>query len=121
MLTARIKASISFILNISKTEKSKIKLVPSSKYVVSAVAKQVKKTIVLPESMDARVMEAAHKVLEEGRVDVNIAPGKRTGAYSSGVIDSHPFILLNYSNTLDDVFTLAHEAGHQILKMLFPK
>ena len=35
-------------------------------------AKQVKKTIVLPESMDARVMEAAHKVLKEGIADIII-------------------------------------------------
>ena len=40
--------------------------------------------------------------------------GKRTGAYSSGVCNFHPFILLNYSNTLSDVFTVAHEAGHSI-------
>ena len=59
----------------------------------------------------------AHTVLEEGRVDVEIKDGKRTGAYSTGTYEEGPFILLNYNNTLDDVFTLAHEAGHSIHTM----
>ena len=66
------------------------------------------------ECMDPDFKEKAHKVLEDGRVDVNIAPGKRTGAYSTGTYHEGPFILLNFNNTLDDVFTLAHEAGHSI-------
>lgn len=56
----------------------------------------------------------AHTALEEGYVDVYEKDGKRTGAYSSSVTDFHPFILLNYNNALDDVFTVAHEAGHSI-------
>ena len=56
----------------------------------------------------------AHEALKDGFVDVYEQEGKRTGAYSSSMTDSHPFILLNYSNTLDDVFTVAHEAGHSI-------
>lgn len=56
----------------------------------------------------------AHEALKEGYVDVMPTDGKRTGAYSSGVTDTHPFILLNYTNSLDDVFTVAHEAGHSI-------
>ena len=40
--------------------------------------------------------------------------GKRNGAYSSGTYDSKPFILLNYHDTLDDVFTIAHEMGHSM-------
>ena len=59
----------------------------------------------------------AHEALKDGFVDVYEQDGKRTGAYSSGVMDSHPYILLNYSNTLDDVFTVAHEAGHSIHSM----
>ena len=43
--------------------------------------------------------------------------GKRSGAYSSSQANLHPYILLNYSNTLDDVFTVAHEAGHSIHSM----
>lgn len=61
--------------------------------------------------------DLAHEALKDGFVDVYEQEGKRTGAYSSGVINSHPYILLNYSNTLDDVFTVAHEAGHSIHTM----
>jgi len=59
----------------------------------------------------------AHEVLKEGFVDVLEQEGKRTGAYSSSMPDLHPFILLNFSNTLEDVFTVAHEAGHSIHSM----
>lgn len=61
--------------------------------------------------------EKAHEVLREGFVDVYEQDGKRSGAYSSSVSNTHPFILLNYDNTLDDVFTVAHEAGHSIHSM----
>ncbi|MCK5787014.1 MAG: oligoendopeptidase F [Candidatus Sabulitectum sp.] len=40
--------------------------------------------------------------------------GKRSGAYSGGCFDSPPYMLLNFSGTLDSVFTLAHEAGHSM-------
>lgn len=39
---------------------------------------------------------------------------KRSGAYSSGCYDSHPYVLMNYNGTLRDVFTLAHELGHSM-------
>jgi oligoendopeptidase F len=45
-------------------------------------------------------------------VDVYETPNKRSGAYSWGAYDTNPFILLNYQDTLRDVFTLAHELGH---------
>jgi len=50
--------------------------------------------------------------IEDGFVDAYPQDGKRTGAYSSGFYGFHPFILLNHNETLDSVFTLAHEAGH---------
>lgn len=62
----------------------------------------------------ADFQDKAREVLKDGFVDVFEAEGKRTGAYSSSVADTHPFILLNYSKTLDDVFTVAHEAGHSM-------
>jgi len=61
--------------------------------------------------------EKAKDVLKDGFVDVFEQPGKRTGAYSSSMPNLHPFILLNYSKTLGDVFTVAHEAGHSIHSM----
>lgn len=59
-------------------------------------------------------IEKAHEVTKEGYVDVYAQPGKRTGAYSTGGSGVHPFILLNFNGTLDDVFTLAHESGHSV-------
>lgn len=52
--------------------------------------------------------------LESRWVDVYENRGKRSGAYSWGTYDSEPFILLNYQDTLDNVFTLAHELGHSL-------
>jgi oligoendopeptidase F len=47
-------------------------------------------------------------------VDVYENIGKRSGAYSSGAYGTQPFVLLNYQDTLDDMFTLAHELGHSM-------
>ncbi|MDD6274377.1 MAG: oligoendopeptidase F family protein, partial [Clostridiaceae bacterium] len=45
-------------------------------------------------------------------IDVYENHGKTTGAFSCGVYGVHPYVLLNYTDTLDDAFTLAHELGH---------
>jgi len=58
--------------------------------------------------------DKAREVLKDGFVDVFEQSGKRTGAYSSSMPDTHPYILLNYSKNLEDVFTVAHEAGHSM-------
>ncbi|MEW6696316.1 MAG: oligoendopeptidase F [Bacillota bacterium] len=50
--------------------------------------------------------------LENGWVDVYENKGKTSGAYSTGAYGHHPYILLNFNGTMNDVFTLAHEAGH---------
>ncbi|MBR2381164.1 MAG: oligoendopeptidase F [Clostridia bacterium] len=53
-------------------------------------------------------------LLEKGWVDVYPSRGKRGGAFSAGTPVTEPYILLNYTDTLDDVSTLAHEAGHSM-------
>ena len=57
------------------------------------------------------------KILKEGFdnrwIDVYHNVGKRGGAYSAGA-QVHPYVLLNYAGTLDNVFTLAHEMGHAL-------
>ena len=57
------------------------------------------------------------KILKEGFdnrwIDVYENAGKRSGAYSAGT-PVHPFVLLNYTGTLDSQFTLAHEMGHAL-------
>jgi len=50
----------------------------------------------------------------EGWVDVYENKGKTSGAYSFGAYDSKPYILMNYTSKLKDVFTLAHEMGHSM-------
>ena len=49
---------------------------------------------------------------ETGWVDVYENKGKRTGAFSWGAYGTHPYVFLNFSGTLDDVFTIIHEMGH---------
>lgn len=52
--------------------------------------------------------------LSQGWVDVYENKGKTSGAYSFGCYDSYPYILMNYTDTLKDVFTLVHEMGHSM-------
>ncbi len=49
---------------------------------------------------------------QDGWIDVYESKGKRSGAYSWATFGAHPYILLNYDSTLDDMFTVAHELGH---------
>jgi oligoendopeptidase F len=51
-------------------------------------------------------------------IDVFENMGKRSGAYSAPVYGAHPYMLLNYNETLDAVFTLAHEMGHSMHTLL---
>ncbi|MEJ1517491.1 oligoendopeptidase F [Bacillus cereus] len=60
---------------------------------------------------------------QEGWIDVRETEGKRSGAYSWGPYSDHngnlvhPYVLLNYQDDLDNVFTLAHEMGHALHKV----
>ena len=75
-------------------------------------AKQMAREALMPLGQDYQ------RMLEEGFqnhwIDVYENQGKRSGAYSAGPYDSHPYVLLNYTNTLNDVFTLVHEMGHAL-------
>ncbi len=55
-----------------------------------------------------------NKGIEAGWIDVYENEGKTSGAYSFGSYDSMPYILLNYTDTLKDVFTVVHEMGHSM-------
>ncbi len=55
-----------------------------------------------------------NKGIEAGWIDVYENEGKTSGAYSFGSYDSMPYILLNYTDTLKDVFTIVHEMGHSM-------
>ena len=57
---------------------------------------------------------AIGQAFEKRWIDVPECRGKRSGAYSSGCYGCPPYMLLNYSDTLDSMFTLAHELGHSM-------
>jgi oligoendopeptidase F len=54
------------------------------------------------------------EAFNSGWVDVFENQGKTSGAYSWGAYKSHPYVLLNYQGTINDVFTIAHEMGHAL-------
>ena len=75
----------------------------------------------LPESVAAlgpEYQRQLREALTSRWIDVYENAGKRSGAYSAPVYGVHPYMLLNYNDTLDDVFTLAHEAGHSMHTLL---
>ena len=58
--------------------------------------------------------EVLRRAFKERWIDVYETPGKRGGAYSGGGYATRPFILLNYQNKRDSMYTLAHELGHSM-------
>ena len=58
------------------------------------------------------------RAFAERWIDVYENQGKRSGAYSAPVYGANPYMLLNYNDTLDAVFTLAHELGHSMHTLL---
>ena len=68
----------------------------------------LKALVPLGEDYVAKVKEG----FESRWLDVYENEGKRSGAYSAGAYGAHPFVLLNHNDTLDNMFTLAHEMGH---------
>lgn len=62
--------------------------------------------------------ELVRRAFAEGWIDVFENAGKRHGAYSAPVYGAHPYMLLNFNETLDAMFTLAHEMGHSMHTLL---
>jgi oligoendopeptidase F len=64
------------------------------------------------EPLGADYQKLLDKAYAENWMDVYENKGKTTGAFSCGVHGVHPYVLLNFTNSLEDVFTMAHELGH---------
>ena len=75
-------------------------------------AKQMVKEGLQPLGED--YIELLEKGFRERWIDVYENQGKRSGAYSWGAYGTHPYVLLNYQENLNNVFTLAHEMGHAL-------
>lgn len=75
-------------------------------------AQQMVLDAVAPLGADYQAL--VQKAYDERWIDVYPNKGKSGGAYSSGTYDSNPFILMNFTGTLDSVSTLAHEMGHSM-------
>lgn len=75
-------------------------------------AKNIVRTGLAP--MGEEYLGLLQEGFENRWIDVYENEGKRSGAYSWGVYGCHPYVLLNFHGTLNDVFTLAHEMGHSI-------
>ncbi|SES99946.1 oligoendopeptidase F [[Clostridium] polysaccharolyticum] len=75
-------------------------------------AKQIVKEGLKP--LGAEYLSILQEGFDSGWIDVYENEGKRSGAYSWGAYGTHPYVLLNFQNTLNNTFTLAHEMGHAI-------
>ena len=73
-------------------------------------AKEMVRKATLP--LGEEYQKLLDRAFGERWIDVYENKGKTTGAYACGVFGVHPYVLLNYTDTLDDAFTLAHELGH---------
>lgn len=80
-----------------------------AKYTIEEAKELVLKAV---EPLGTNYVNLIRKAFAERWIDVVENEGKRNGAYSSGVYGVHPYVLLNFNGTLDNVFTLAHEMGH---------
>jgi oligoendopeptidase F len=69
-------------------------------------------------SLGREYQSHVREAFKGGWIDVFENAGKRSGAYSAPVYGAHPYMLLNYNETLDAVFTLAHEMGHSMHTLL---
>lgn len=64
--------------------------------------------------LGADYIAQVEKAFDKRWIDVVANTGKRSGAYSGGAYDTPPYILLNWQDTLDNLFTLVHELGHSM-------
>ena len=88
---------------LTETESPEIEYEEACEHVVDALAP-------LGEEYQSRVADG----LDSRWVDVYETRGKQSGAYSGGTYDSQPYILMNYQDDVESMYTLAHELGHSL-------
>jgi len=64
------------------------------------------------EPLGAEYKQLMNRARDDRWIDVEETENKRSGAYCCGVYGVHPYVLLNYTQTTNDIFTIAHEMGH---------
>ncbi len=85
--------------------------VPDKEYSYEEAQELAKKAL---QPLGEEYVGLLQRSFDENWIDVFETKGKTSGAYSWGTYGVHPYMLLNYQNKLDDVFTLVHEAGHSM-------
>ncbi|MFD1429273.1 oligoendopeptidase F [Lacticaseibacillus mingshuiensis] len=84
---------------------------PPLTYTIDEAKAEAKKALApLGEDYQAHLTE----IYDNRYIDVVENQGKRSGAYSGGAYDTNPFMLLNWHDSLDELFTLVHESGHSV-------
>jgi hypothetical protein len=77
------------------------------------------KVLAAYEGFHPRMAEIAELFFDSGWIDASVHPGKRGGAFSNSAVPSvHPYVLVNFQGTSQDVMTLAHELGHGVHQYL---
>jgi len=88
-------------------------LIPSAKKVIP-YAEAREQVLAAVGALGGDYRQAVDHGFQSRWVDVYETPGKASGAYSSGAYGTNPFILMNFQDNLDGVYTLAHELGHSM-------
>ena len=127
-LVATVRAGTAPLQRFAKLRKKLLGLETYHLYDTSIPIYKNDKTYPYDESKDvviesvaplgADYVEKYRKFVAGGRIDVYENEGKSSGAYMAGVYGVGPYLLLNYNDTLDALFTFAHEAGHAMHTVL---
>ena len=88
-----------------------VPLVPEAKEVIT-YDEAVKTVIEGLQPLGKSYLKDFRKGFDSGWIDVYETQGKSSGAYSWGSYSTHPYVLLNYNDNLESMFTVAHEMGH---------
>ncbi|MCP9356486.1 oligoendopeptidase F [Liquorilactobacillus satsumensis] len=125
LLIARVNQFLPLLQRYVKLRKQVLKLdevhmydlyapitaVPEKKYSFSTAKKITLEVLAI---FGTEYLEIVKRAFSERWIDVCENRGKRDGAYSSGTYDTPPYILLNWQNNLESLYTLVHEMGHSV-------